>query len=275
LADVYADWLPEDTRETILKGAYYTVLVKPGFRIIALNNNDCYTYNWWVWYGQESMREQLQWFHDTLLAAEQAGEKVHVVIHIPSGEGSCNSIWSREYTKIIERFHRTISAQFTGHTHKDEFNIYYDRTNKVHATSISFNAGSLTPFSNVNPNYAIYYVDNELFQVNEYESWIFNLTEANLNPGQSPRWFKQYSFKEDFGLQDLTPASVDQLVYSMAKNKNRLNQFWTYKVKGGDPSLAQGCDKDCQKTTLCEIVVTDFADRRKCEELVSILNTVS
>jgi hypothetical protein len=95
------------------------------------------------------MREQLQWFHDTLLAAEQAGEKVHVVIHIPSGSGACNAIWSREYNRIIERFYRTISGKFTGHTHKDEFNIYYDRKDSVHATGVSWNGGSLTTFSNV------------------------------------------------------------------------------------------------------------------------------
>jgi hypothetical protein len=220
------------------------------------------------------MREQLQWFHDTLLAAEQAGEKVHVLVHIPSGEGSCNYIWSREYNRIIERFYRTISAQFTGHTHKDEFNIYYDRKDSVHATGVSWNGGSITPYSHVNPNYAIYYVDNKLFQVNEYESWIFNLTEANLNPGQSPRWFKQYSFKEDFGLKDLSPASLDQLVHSMVRDRKRLHQFWTYKVKGGDPTLEKGCDEDCEMSTLCEIVITEFSNQKKCDELVNILNTI-
>lgn len=122
-----------------------------------------YTYNWWVLYGQDSMREQLQWFHDTLLEAERNNERVHVVIHIPSGEGSCNKIWSREYTRIIDRFYRIISAQFNGHTHRNEIHMFYDRTKAVHALSMAWNAGSITPFSDVNPNYMIYYVDQTMF----------------------------------------------------------------------------------------------------------------
>jgi len=39
-------WLPESTRSTILQGGYYTLSPKKGFRIIALNNNVCYCYNW-------------------------------------------------------------------------------------------------------------------------------------------------------------------------------------------------------------------------------------
>lgn len=47
LADVWiTHWLPEETRATILKGGYYTMLVQPGFRVIALNNMYCYTLNW-------------------------------------------------------------------------------------------------------------------------------------------------------------------------------------------------------------------------------------
>lgn len=47
-AELWSKWLPADAKETILKGGYYTVSPKPGFRIIALNSNVCYTYNWLV-----------------------------------------------------------------------------------------------------------------------------------------------------------------------------------------------------------------------------------
>jgi hypothetical protein len=44
--NLWSNWLPPETRETILHGGYYTALAKPGFRIIGLNNNVCYTQNW-------------------------------------------------------------------------------------------------------------------------------------------------------------------------------------------------------------------------------------
>lgn len=41
LAKAYAPWLPASAIETIRMGGYYTVLINPDFRIIALNNNPC------------------------------------------------------------------------------------------------------------------------------------------------------------------------------------------------------------------------------------------
>jgi len=46
---------------------------------------------------------QLQWLADTLLQAERAGEKVHILGHVPSWH-LCLRTWSREFRKIIDRF---------------------------------------------------------------------------------------------------------------------------------------------------------------------------
>jgi len=131
--------------------------------LVALNNNDCYTFNWWVLYSRAEIITRMQWFHDTLLAAEQAGERVHVLAHIPGGQGSCFSFWSREYRRVTDRFHMTISATFNGHTHRDEFNLFYDRNTNTHAASVLWNGGAATPWIRLNPNYMLYHVDRELF----------------------------------------------------------------------------------------------------------------
>jgi hypothetical protein len=44
--ELWSDWLPPETKETILRGGFYTVVAQPGFRIIALNSNLGYTDNW-------------------------------------------------------------------------------------------------------------------------------------------------------------------------------------------------------------------------------------
>lgn len=160
LADVWiSDFnLPEETRETIRKGGYYTVVPREGFRVIALNNNDCYTFNWWLFYDPGYLVEQLQWLQDTLKIAEEAGEHVHILAHIPSGAGSCFKTWSLEYTRIIERYRNVISGIFNGHTHVDELNIFYS-DKKNFAVNVGWNGGSLTPYSYINPNYRIYSCD--------------------------------------------------------------------------------------------------------------------
>lgn len=87
-----------------------------------------------------------------------------MLAHVPSGEGSCYKFHSREYRRIIERFHQTISAQFNGHTHLDEFSIFYTAgSNAAHAVSVAWNGGGTTPYHWINPNYILYYVDRQIY----------------------------------------------------------------------------------------------------------------
>jgi sphingomyelin phosphodiesterase len=164
LAIEWQQWLPGAAQQsTIRRGGHYTVLAQPGFRIIAMNNMDCYNFNFWLLYTRNEAVFHLQWLHDTLLAAERANERVHLIYHIPSGGGSCFKWWSREFRRIVDRFHRIISGQFTGHSHRDEFNIFYASGNHNFAINYNWNGGATTTFSNVNPNYAVYFVDRTLF----------------------------------------------------------------------------------------------------------------
>lgn len=222
LAEEWAKWLPAAALTTVRQGGYYTVLVRPGFRIITINNNDCYTYNWWLIYEPTFPRAQLQWLHDTLLAAEAAGEKVHILGHVPPGDSTCFKVYSREYRRIVERFWNTISAQFAGHTHADEFNIFYSRSNPTQALNVMWNGGSTTAFNDVNPNYRTYTMDTSTYQINGHETWIYNLTLANLTPNQSPAWFKEYNFQNEYGIPNLSPASLSNLAETFARTPSKL-----------------------------------------------------
>lgn len=219
-ASAWSQWLPNESLATVKKGGYYTTLIAPGYRLIVLNNNECYTYNFWILSGSDMLKEQLQWLHDTLLMAESNNEKVHIMRHIPMGIAGCFRFWTREYTKIIERFHHVIAAQFDGHTHKNEFALFYDTTNAKYAVSVGFNGGSLTTYSKLNPNFMVFYVDKESLEVVDFESYMFNLTDANAHPYQTPNWYKSYSFKDYWNLKDLSPASVNGLVERLVADDN-------------------------------------------------------
>lgn len=117
--------------------------------------------NFWILHSRFHIQSQLQWFHNTLLAAEQAGERVHVLTH--HHQSACFRFYSREFRRIQDRFHMTISATFLGHTHSDEFHLFYDRPTAAHALSVQWNAGSVSPWQRYNPNYNLYYVDRQIF----------------------------------------------------------------------------------------------------------------
>ncbi|XP_062542368.1 sphingomyelin phosphodiesterase-like [Armigeres subalbatus] len=269
-ADMWATWLPQATQSTIRDGGFYTALVRPGFRVIGLNNQDCYTYNWWILWKPDYLSNQLQWLHDVLLQAERNNEKVHILAHIPySSSGSTFRTCQREFRRIVERFYDTISGQFNGHTHRDEFNVFYSRENPEHAINVAWNGGSTTAFSNINPNYIVYYVDPETYQVTDFESYIFNLTDANRFPERRPEWYQLYSFAEEFNMHNLSPQEADKMVKRLGTPAGReeLRRYWQFKVKMGDPSLEAGCDDDCLLNHLCGVVVSEMDDDVKCEEL--------
>ncbi|XP_011178297.2 sphingomyelin phosphodiesterase 1-like [Zeugodacus cucurbitae] len=266
----WSAWLPADTKDTILKGGYYTVSPKAGFRVIALNNNDCFSENWWLFYEGTNKIPQLQWLHDTLLAAEKAGEYVHILAHIPSGDGTCWSVWAREFNRLVERYRNTISGIFNGHSHKDEMHLHY--ATNGHAVGVAWNGGALTTSSVKNPNYRIYYMESNSMQVVDSETWMFNLTAANIHgDSKTPDWFKAYEFSAAF-TTDLSPAGLDKLLDDMAENANLLRKFWRYKVTAADPQLKTGCDRECLLRTICRIATTVNNQKARCDQLKAKLS---
>jgi hypothetical protein len=64
-------------------------------------------------------------------------------------------IWSRNYYKIIQRYENTITAQFYGHTHYDEFEVFYDTEDLSRPTNIGYIGPSVTPYYDLVNNLAV------------------------------------------------------------------------------------------------------------------------
>lgn len=155
--------LPAGANTTIRMGGFYTALVRDKLRVVALNSNVCYIFNWWMFYGTSIMKTQLQWFHDTLLMAEKNNEKVHVLNHMFNGHEDTHKPCSREYRRIMDRFYQTVVAEFHGHSEYWDFNIFYHHNNPKLPASVAFNGGSVASFIEVNRNYMVYSVDSATY----------------------------------------------------------------------------------------------------------------
>ena len=57
------------------------------------------------------------------------------------------------------RYESTIAGQFHGHTHKDEYEVFYDLHNTSRPVAMSYIGGSVTTYSYTNPGYRIYTID--------------------------------------------------------------------------------------------------------------------
>ncbi|CAG9134653.1 unnamed protein product [Plutella xylostella] len=265
LADKYSHYLPKEAQEQFTQNGCYSVLVKPGFRVITINNNVAYKYNWWLVYDPLDAKAQLDWLVSSLLSAERDGERVHILAHIPPGVSDLTSVWTREYNRIVNRFASTIVGEFNGHTHSDEFKIFYGEDDT--ATAVAWGGGSATTYSKYNLNYKIVKLDRDTYHLNSMVNYIYNLTEANLTPNRPPHWFQLYDMKQAFNLPDLTAKSLDNLVHRMVTNqKSLLDLYAAFFTKISDERWPHD-NAQWKLNDLCKTVVTVLWDRRRCQQL--------
>lgn len=104
MAEQWSKWLPNDTQSTIQKGGYYTVVHRTGLRIVALNSNVCYVMNWFLVYDDVDPFDQLAWLVTVLQDAENKGETVLILGHVPSNDNSCWRVWSQQFRRIVDRY---------------------------------------------------------------------------------------------------------------------------------------------------------------------------
>ncbi|XP_039749910.1 sphingomyelin phosphodiesterase 1-like [Pararge aegeria] len=265
LARKWDFYLTEEAKASVRKLGAFSILIRPGLRAISVNTNVAYKLNWWLVYDPSDAKKHLDWLVEQLHEAELAGEKVHILAHIPPGVDDLTHTWTREYNRIVNRFSATIAAEFNGHTHSDEFKIFYS-TEDGSPINVAWGAGSASTYTNYNLNYKIATFAPTTFEPLNIANYIYNLTEANLSPGNRPRWFQLYDVKNSFGLSDISAKSMDKLVKGMVTDKSFLLAMYSAffsKLSDSQPY----CDDECKIDKVCNTVITVLWEREKCEEL--------
>ncbi|XP_017599951.1 PREDICTED: sphingomyelin phosphodiesterase [Corvus brachyrhynchos] len=211
-------------------------------------------------------RQAVQLFQGDVVAAW--ARSVHIIGHIPPAH--CLRSWSWNYYRIVNRFEGTIAAQFFGHTHLDEFELFYDEETLSRPVSVAFVAPSVTTYINLNPGYRVYEVAGSYpgssHAVLDHETFILNLTEANAAPpGTPPPWQRLYSAREAYGLPTAFPADWDLLVRRMQDDEQLFQRFWFHLHKGHPPH--EPCGSPCKAALLCALRTGRAADPALCQPL--------
>lgn len=71
------------------------------------------------------------------------------------------------------RYESTIAGFFYGHTHNDQFMIFYDPDDPQRAYHVGYVAQSQTPFHDLNPGYKVYIVDGD-YEDSSYVRLVLN-----------------------------------------------------------------------------------------------------
>ncbi|XP_077403403.1 sphingomyelin phosphodiesterase [Vanacampus margaritifer] len=269
MADEWSKWLPELALKSLRYGGFYAVQIQPGLRLVSLNMNFCARENFWLMVNSTDPANQLQWLVHVLQASEDEGEKVHIIGHIPPG--LCLGSWSWNYYHIVNRYENTITGQFFGHTHYDEFQMFYDGETLTRPLGVAFISPSVTTYINLNPGYRVYYVDGN-YQgssrlVLDHETYILNLTDANHKSGapqKNPKWTLLYRATEAYGLSSLFPSDLDGLVRGFIGDERLFQEFWYFRHKG---HVSEPCKETCKTAVMCFLQSGRYDLLQQCDLL--------
>lgn len=70
---------------------------------------------------------------------------------------------------------------------------------------VNFIVGSATTYKHKPPSYEVVYLDPETLLPVDHETWAMDLDESNLK--DTPIWELKYTYKDSYGLKDLSPES--------------------------------------------------------------------
>jgi len=249
LAEEWGEWLGENHKWSVKHGAYYSKTVSPGLRVISINMNYCMNKNIWLLLNSTDPADQLRWLIFELQLAEFKGEKVHILGHVPPGHVDCVKIWSRNFYEIINRYSDTIVAQFYGHTHTDEFQLFYS-TDRV-PLNVAYIAPSITPYYGLNPSYRIYDVSHS-GEVLDHQTWILDLEEANNNPREELPWYMLYSAKSAYSMINLSADAWQTVVERLQVDAEFFEMFYAHYYSGS--RRRPPCDPTCRHRLVCNLV---------------------
>ncbi|KAF8966369.1 hypothetical protein BGZ46_000380 [Entomortierella lignicola] len=267
LADEWSRWLPSDAVNSVRKYGAYTVSPTPGFRIISLNTNFCYTMNFYL-YGHPKDYDpngEIKWLIAQLQAAEDAGERVWIIGHVGPSQTDCIQNWSALYYQVVQRYSpHVIAEQFFGHTHFDEFAISYGPGAKTsqNAISTSWIGPSVTPYTDLNPSFRIYKVDTKSWNVFDSQTYIANLDQAAKwdATGATPNWHLEYSARQTYGayvpIADNAPLSAawwHNVTTVFDSNDAAFQKYWTYRGKSANRQAACAAGGPCPKEMVCNL----------------------
>ncbi|KAF8205435.1 sphingomyelin phosphodiesterase [Mycena galopus ATCC 62051] len=258
----WAHWINDTAanEEKHFSGSYSVTAPGTNLRIISINTVYWYKQNFWLYDSDTPVpdpRGILEFMVNQLQGAEDAGQRVWIIGHMPPGSQDAFNDQSNYYNQILQRYHNTIAGQFFGHTHYDEFEIAYSNYENRRADTavgVAWIAPALTPRSG-NPALRVYDVDPDTYEI--MDSKVYFSDMKNPEYQTKPEWKLYYSAREEYGLLvDLAPtAPLDARFWhtvteAFEKNDTAFQRYNEFMTRGAH---VEPCDAACKKGAICQM----------------------
>ena len=243
--------------ETFRRGGFYSRPMRNNVKIIALNTV-IYSVNHQPRYSGDDPLGQFAWLETKLSRTRQEGGRVMIVGHIPPTIGSFRraQFWQNrylnQYLDLIEEYSDIVSCQLFGHLHSDEFRLLPSQN-----TSPIFLGSSITPIFGGNPSFRLVYYDDTRGDVENYDSLYLDLSRS----GSNATWKKLYSFREAYGVTNMSTAVMRSVANSIAQSGDELDTFISNQRLGAPQPP---CDKKCAHDWTCVLTSVTVQEYNAC-----------
>ncbi|TAQ83384.1 hypothetical protein B7494_g8293 [Chlorociboria aeruginascens] len=275
-------WLNEtEAQQAAIHYAAYSVKNQYGLRIITLNTDFWYKYNYlnFINTTDPDVSGTFSFIIKELQAAEDAGERVWILGHVLSGWDGSNPLPNPTdlFYQIIDRYSPHVIANvFWGHTHEDQVMIYYSDNGTVRSSDTALTSGwigpSVTPLTNLNSGYRMYEVDTGTFDIYEAYTFYSDVNSYTLLNETGPTFRFEYSTREAYGDAMGWPTSAPLnatfwhgLTEAMETNRSLVSTFNTY--QGKSSLRSPNCTSDaCAEAKICYMRSGSVALGRACPQ---------
>jgi len=233
-ADEWYDWIGPEASLLIKKDGYYsTYYEKYNLKIISLNSQACNDQNWFLFRDQTDPGGMLKWLRSELYIAEQNNQLVYIISHF--SPHSCLDKFGLILDAILDRFSNIISGQFVGHSHGAGYSVVRDsKTKKI----VNFNLcpSSLTTFSELQPSFRIFDIDQETMRAVNFQDYRLNLTKWNNDEDENIQWDMAYDFLKEYNLTDMSMESFEILTEKLRTDNETIQKYAYNQNSGVGPS---------------------------------------
>lgn len=273
------NWINEEQEEQA-RHTYgsFAVTSKSGLRVISLDSNFWYEENYYNYWNISNPDPSglFRWLVDELLEAEKEGTKVWLIAHVPTGGDADAVPWGTEILRqIIVRFSpHVIAANLFGHTHADQFGLYYDSANTSHkeedAVSVAWIVQSITPIDKYNPAWRYYSVDTKTFEIMDSHNYYSPLNETYNKAEPNLEWKYLYSAREAYDPDNEWPEEAPlnatfwhRAVDSFVADKKQRQVFFNNWSRLSP--YTRVCNSDeCIKHMKCQMVGSSVDEIKQC-----------
>ncbi|CAN8005426.1 unnamed protein product [Ixodes pacificus] len=275
----FNELLPSSSWSIFEKAGYYNWTVSGSLRLVCLNSM--------LWYAgnkapapKGSVDDQLVWLREQLQEAHQLGQKVFISGHVAPGfythalspefgtSGLLRDEINEAYQDLIANFTDVVSGQFFGHQHANSFVVLsYADGRPVGSAQV---AASVTPWTTsddlklslavpTNPMVRLYKYDRTSTRLLDYTVYYLDYDKANMHPNETPKWESLYTLTTQYGVPDVTTASMVDLSQRLNSSSELLDTYiWLA------TAFNSSCDSFCRRVQLCSALYSRAGPHSAC-----------